>query len=233
MAIGVLIKEGALPRPDLAVIADTSREKRTTWQYLDNEMQPYLDSIGLKIEKADHTLARVDLYTKDGITVMPVYTKEGRLGAYCSGEWKRDAIERWLRLQGVKDCDMWIGFSMDEVSRAKKDHRPWCRLQFPLIDKFINRAMCLSIIDGAGLLRPLKSRCWCCPHQTKEEWQEVKDDETDWLQAVSLEKAISESDPQGEGFYLYKGRQPLELADFALEGLVAPTSPCDSPYCWT
>lgn len=41
-AIGVLIREGVLPVPDLAVIADTGRERRSTWEYLRRFMQPYL-----------------------------------------------------------------------------------------------------------------------------------------------------------------------------------------------
>jgi len=81
-AIGVLIREGVLPVPDLAGIADTGRERRTTWDYLRDVMQPYLDPVGLKIEIVPHTLAHVDLYAKDGLTLLPAYTKEGRLSLF-------------------------------------------------------------------------------------------------------------------------------------------------------
>lgn len=41
-AIGVLVGEGVLPVPDLAGIADTGRERRTTWEYHRDVMQPLL-----------------------------------------------------------------------------------------------------------------------------------------------------------------------------------------------
>jgi hypothetical protein len=68
VAIGVLIREGVLPGPDLAVIADTGRERRTTWDYLRDVMQPYLDAIGLKIQVAPHTLSGRDLEGPSGLT---------------------------------------------------------------------------------------------------------------------------------------------------------------------
>ncbi len=238
VAICVLIAEGTLPVPDLAAIVDTGRERKTTWEYLHCHMQPYLDrkSVPLKIEIVPHSFARVDLFDKSGLTIMPAYTAGGgRLASYCSGEWKRDAMERWLRSKGVKECDTWIGFSIDEHQRVpKKDHRPWCHLQFPLIEKFLNRAMCKTLIQAAGLPVPHKSRCLQCPHQNDEEWQEVKDDPEEWAAALSLEKQINESDPEQSGLFLYSGRVPLEMADFRKgKGMVPPAKPCESGNCWT
>src|SRR5581483_1975193 len=111
VAIGVLIAEGALPVPDLAGIMDTRREVGSTWRYLHGVLNPYLRAKrGFQVEVIPHTFARVDLYDKDGLTLMPAYTAEGRLSAFCSGEWKRDAMERWLRSKGVKTCTQWLGF---------------------------------------------------------------------------------------------------------------------------
>ena len=249
-AIGVLVRQGALPKPDLAGIADTSREVGSTWEYLCDHMQPHLDPIGLKIEVVPHNLARVDLYDKSGLTLIPAYTKrsqnfnglfgedeevtEGRKRSYCSGEWKRDTMERWLRLKGVKECEQWIGYSLDEEWRVKADHRPWCHLRFPLIEKNISRSMCVRLIEAAGLPVPKKSRCWMCPHQTPAEWLEVKARPEEWAAAVRLEKQINERDPQQAGLYLYDGRVPLEMADFTEDaGLAAPARPCETGHCWT
>lgn len=78
VAIGVLITEGVLPVPDLAVIADTGREVRSTWDYLRDVMQPRLDLVGLTIQVAPHTLSSRDLFGADGLTLMPAFTAEGR-----------------------------------------------------------------------------------------------------------------------------------------------------------
>lgn len=234
VAIAVLIREGALPRPDLMAICDTGRERATTFQYLRQFLQPYLDAIGLTVQVISHDLARVDMYAKDGLTLIPAYTSEGRLSAYCSGEWKRDVFERWLRQQGVKECESWIGFSLDEQRRMKGDHRDWCHLRFPLIEKRITREMCKRIIEGAGLPIPSKSRCWMCPHQTDDEWQDVKDDVEDWEKAVALEKEINDNDPEQKGLYLWSGRKSLEMADFTRgQGQLLPMKPCEGSNCWT
>ena len=235
VAIAVLIREGVLPKPDLAVIADTSREVVTTWEYLYGITQPYLDQIGLKIEVAPHTMSRVDLYDKSGLTLIPAYTSEGRLASFCSGEWKRDVVERWLRLKGVKECDSWIGYSIDEQNRVKGDHRPWCHLKYPLCEKRISRAMCRRIIEGAGLSIPKKSRCWMCPHQTAAEWLEIKARPEEFAAAVKLETAINSNDPKQEGLFLWSGRVPLEMADF--EAVNKDDLPlfkdCEAGGCWT
>lgn len=231
MAIGCLIRDGRLPIPDLALIVDTGREKETTWQYMREHMLPHLSPVGLDIAVAPHSLARVDLADKTGLTLMPAYTDEGRLSSFCSGEWKRDTAERWLRLQGVRECTQWLGFSMDEAWRVKKDHRPWCHLAFPLIDLFVNRAMCEGIIREAGLPLPQKSRCYCCPHQSADEWSEVRADAKDWAKAVEVEKEINRTDPEQDGLYLYSGRVALPLADFSRGAFAG--RPCDSGNCFT
>lgn len=142
-------------------------------------------------------------------------------------------IERWLRHQGVKCCTQWIGFSIDEIRRVPtKDHRNWCKLAFPLIDRMINRAMCRRLIEAAGLPVPRKSRCWMCPHQDEAEWQEIYDDPEQWQAACNVEDAINESDPQKSGLYLHYSRTPLRMVDLST-GIRTPTAPCEGGICWT
>lgn len=235
-AIAVLIRTGALPVPDLAVIADTGRERRTTWQYLRGVIQPYLDPTGLTIQIAPHAMSRKDLYDDSGLTLMPAWTAEGRLASFCAGEWKRDVCERWLRQQGVQECDQWIGYSWDEKHRCTKDHRPWCHIKFPLVERFITREACLRLIEAAGLPPAPKSRCWQCPHQTPEEWSQVKDDPEEWAGAVAIDKQIRDMDPEQTGkLFLYSGRVPLEMADFERDKPIVPPlfRACEGSGCWT
>src|SRR5262245_54993426 len=88
-AIAVLIRQGVLPVPDLAGIADTGREVQTTWAYLREVIQPYLLPTGVQIEIVPHTAASVDLYDRHGAVMIPAFTATGRLRTFCSGEWKR------------------------------------------------------------------------------------------------------------------------------------------------
>jgi hypothetical protein len=236
VAIGVLIREGVLERPALAGIANTGRERQATWDYLHNHLQPYLDPIGLTVEVVPHSLARVDLYDRSGLTLLPAYTAEGRKAAFCSGEWKRDVMERWLRSKGVKECVQWLGFSLDELHRcARKPHRPWCIPGYPLIDKRLSRGACYRIIEAAGLPRPPKSRCWMCPHQNAEEWREVKADPSEWARACALDEEIRQSDPeQRADLFLHSSRVPLAMADLGSPGDDMPLfRHCQDGGCWT
>ena len=46
-AIAALLVTGILPKPDLAVIADTGRERSSTWDYLNAYVSPALASVGV------------------------------------------------------------------------------------------------------------------------------------------------------------------------------------------
>ena len=48
-AIAALIVQGKLPKPDIAVIADTERELSTTWKYIEEVTGPALASVGVTL----------------------------------------------------------------------------------------------------------------------------------------------------------------------------------------
>jgi hypothetical protein len=235
VAIAVLIGEGALPVPDYAGIVDTSREVQSTWDYLRDVLNPYLlRKRGFEVQRVPHTFARVDMYDKDGLPLVPAYTAEGRLAAFCSGEWKRDAFERWLRSLGVEQATMWIGYSLDEKHRATgKAHRSWLQPAYPLIERRLNLGACIRIIEAAGLPVPHKSRCFGCPHQDAEEWAEVAANPEEWAAAVRLDEEIRQRDPQGKGLYLHSSRVPLAMADLAVDDAVPLFRGCQDAGCFT
>ena len=72
IAICVLIAKEVLPRPDRIVMADTGREKLSSFDYLEAHIQPLLAPLGLSVEIAPRSLAYVDLYGKNG--GMPRFT---------------------------------------------------------------------------------------------------------------------------------------------------------------
>jgi hypothetical protein len=231
-AIAVLIREGALPKPDLTVIADTSRERKTTWAYLREVIQPYLDPIGITVEIASHAMAGFDMYAGNGDMLLPAWTEMGRLPTYCSGTWKRDVVENWMRLRGVQKCAVWIGFSLDEMHRCGKAHRAWAIPEYPLIDKRLYREQCKRLVQAAGLPPAPKSRCWMCPHQTPEEWQEVRDDPEEWAAAIWLDERIRAADERG-GLFLHSSRVPLAIADLSVTDDLPLYRACQDAGCWT
>lgn len=249
IGIAVLIAQGRLPVPECGVIADTEREIGSTWEYLDLYVQPLLAPLGLQIEIAPHCLSTVGLYGHNGDLLMPVYTETGKLSTYCSGEWKREVVLRYLRSKGYgpdNPVTTWMGFSMDEIARCNSGRTSWQNMDWPLIDlgdKYgtrMRRYQCEKLITDFGLPPAPKSRCYDCPHQTNSEWREVANRPIDWAAACATDHELTQYDiSRGHsGVYLHKDRKPLAECDFSVPDgpqleLMGPSAECAAGSCWT
>jgi hypothetical protein len=223
VAMCVLIARGVLPKPDRIVIADTSRENPSTWEYLEQHVQPMLNEHGLTVEVASHELATVDLHGKNGDLLLPVFTQTGKLQTYCSNEWKRRVVDRHLRKAGITGGILWIGFAFDEKRRwNKKDKHgqpfhgrqsgKWLQI-CPLVDLMVNTAACAKIVRDAGLPPAPHSSCWMCPHKRNAEWRDIRDNYPDqWREAIQLDEELRNEDERG-GVFLHHSRQPLNIAN--------------------
>jgi len=214
VAMCVLVLKGKLPRPDIIVMADTGREKTSTFDYLDEIVQPALEREGMQVEIAPHTLAKVDLYAHNGDLLLPIYTATGKLPTFCSTEWKQRVVQRYLRSRGVDQANVWIGFSQDESNRVERasGDTGWYQRTFPLYDLGLTRADCAVIIQNHGWPLPSSSACWMCPNMDDHEWHEMKENyPADFAKAVELEQEIREWD--GE-IFLTEHRQPLGQVEF-------------------
>lgn len=236
-AIAALIVRGKLPKPDIAVMIDTERENGDTFPYFETYTRPALESVGVQVHivrKSEY--ATVDLTSKNGKSLLiPAFTDQsgrmGKLQNFCSGEWKRDVIGRYLRAQGVKQCDQWIGFSLDEMRRVKNDRKQWLRAIFPLIELRMNRAACVRVVQEMGWPKPPRSSCWMCPNKGREEWIEMKRDRPgDFAQAVAFDKMIRIDDPN---LWLHESCMPLDEVDFELwESSDLSLPGCSSGMCF-
>lgn len=247
MAIAVLITQGKLPVPERAVIADTGREVESTWRYLKEHAQPLLDTVGLTVEIVPHSYAKFDLYDAKGKPLMPMFSHgKGQLRTFCSGEWKRDVVYRWLREPergyGPKNpIIQWIGYSRDEIGRCKPSRRKWAEVQWPLLMGYgltLSRIDCERTVLEAGHPVPRKSRCKMCPFTTNEEWAQQKEsDPSDHFVAIQIDREIRERDKRG-GLFLHESRVPLELVDLTAKDkpehpLFGRGESCDSAGCFT
>lgn len=220
VAICVLIDRGVLPKPDRIVMADTGRENPMTWDYLKTHVAPMLQPHGLEVEIAPRSLATVDMYAKNGTLLLPVFIRNGKLSAFCSGEWKREVVARYLRLSGVTSGERWIGFSLDERQRAarilRSNREPNWSFRLPLFDLMLTADDCKTLITRHGLPLPHRSSCWMCPHKSNAEWRVIRDQHPDqWEQACQIDEEIRQEDiDQGNtGVYLHHSRTPLREAD--------------------
>lgn len=243
VAIAALIVQGKLPKPDAVVIADTGRERSSTWRYLDDVMRPVLSQIGLDVVIAPHSLSAIDLWRGEIVDgegketlLIPAFTtltksgKVAKLPTYCSNEWKRRVVMRWLKLQGVYEAELWLGISRDEAHRMKDSDVKWLSHKYPLIDLMISRDDCVRIVREMGWPDAPKSTCKICPHLSDATWLEMQhDDPEDFLEAVQIEREIQKRDPN---IFLHRSAKPLDEIDFRF-GLTQMFDGCDGGMCWT
>lgn len=223
-AIAALIVRGRLPKPDIALMVDTEREKSSTWEYVYGTIIPALASVGVElhiIKKSDY--ATVDLHSHKGTLLLPVFTNQsgevGKFRTFCSGEWKTEVQRRWLRARGVNLCRTWIGISRDEMRRVRVSDVAWNQNCYPFLEAefglYYDRADCIrEVTETAGWPKPPRSSCWMCPNMGPEEWLEMKANQpADFALATQLEADLHKSDAN---FFLHEQCVPLDQVDWEL-----------------
>jgi hypothetical protein len=155
---------------------------------------------------------------RDGRSLLlPAYTdlsgSPSKLPEFCSGEWKRDVVQRWAAEQPEwkrRGVDNWVGISFDERKRRRGPRRMWLRPVYPLLDVRPTAVDgCLAAVRAAGWPEPPRSRCRHCPNQSDAEWLELTADEFD--AACALEDEVRTIDPHA---WFHKRMIPLRDVSF-------------------
>lgn len=233
-AIAALIVKGILPKPDIAVIADTGRERSSTWAYYSGVLKPALSSVDVDLMRIHKDVyATVDLWGgSDGSDLLiPAFTDKegaGKLPTYCSNEWKRRVIMRWLKHRKVVKAHNWIGFSLDELDRVRTGPPAWFQSYYPLIfgPKPLRRAGCVQECLSLGWPLPPRSSCWMCPNHSNEEWKEIKASE-DWAKVIAFDAEIRLKDSH---VFLHKDLKPIDQCQF-----ISPSDAddsCQTGFCF-
>jgi hypothetical protein len=162
---------------------------------------------------------------------MPLYVQseqiEGRLRRQCTREFKIEPVTREVRRQlGVAKgrrvpkgtrVEMWMGISLDEVSRMKPNRMPWIDTRWPLIDRGMTRHSCETWLAAHDFPTPPKSACIGCPFTDDTRWRDMKLNRPDeFRDAVDFDHAIRR---MGRGVtndaFLHRSLTPLDAVDFA------------------
>lgn len=243
-AIAALIVQGRLPKPDFAVIADTTLERSTTWTYLEQYVAPALASVGVQMHrvcKSDYAYKHDGVFNGKGTLLIPAYTNQsgtpGKMSGFCSKWWKSEARNNWLRrVHGLKreQFRVWIGFSVDEMPRALRMMKgeEWQQglIRLPLInDVPMRREQSIRLVESMGWPTPPRSNCYMCPNQSDAEWRDLKQNSPDeFRKAVELEREIQKRDPFA---WFHKSCIPLDQVDFS-EPEDLFSRPCESGACF-
>jgi hypothetical protein len=231
VCITALVIEGKLPYPDYTIISDTGREKQTTWDYLENYVQPEYAKPIHRINKDD--FATVDLWggkEKDTLLI-PAFTningKLGKMETFCSNEWKARVCDRFLkRVIGIKDWVSWIGFSSDEPRRYNAKRRSMGdKVWFPLVDGFpTTKEGCIDTVLAHGWPKPIHSACWMCPLQDDND--RINNTPDDHAKAIAFDDALRERDPN---VFIHRSLKPYGQVEL-VKGK-KQSEPCDSGLC--
>lgn len=221
-AIAVLIGAGKLPRPDICFMTDTGREKSGTWPFVDGFIRPHLARVRAELVVVKATeFSSIPLFSSTGTILLPGYTNQsgnvGKLSAFCSRYWKVDVAERYFRSIGIVTARNWIGISVDEMRRVRKQHRAWLELHYPLIfDIPMRRHQCVDLIRESGWAGPIPhSACKMCPNMRDNEWTDMQRDyPSDFADAVQIEREIRLRDPH---FWMHPACVPLDQVDFTAQ----------------
>jgi len=229
-ALLVLGATGVVPKPDLAVFADTGDEPSYVYNYLEL-LTEYAASQGIPVSVAKKGILSEDYLaaqTSDrrGVS-LPLFIKnvdgaQGLLMRQCTREYKVEPIEKLVRAhlgykprQRIKErvvCQ--IGISVDEAMRMKPSRVGWVRNTFPLVDLHMTRRKCSEIVVRAGLPEPKKSACVFCPYHSNSYWKAMKDEHPDeFWSAVDFDAAIRKRGGRKEEAFLHRSLMPLDVAD--------------------
>ncbi len=216
IAIAVLIVNGELPRPDHAIMTDCGYDASYTIKYANEILRPELEEIGLPftiIKSRDYTDVRLFMNDNDNDDrlLIPAHTRKNgkviKFASYCNSVYKTRPAIMWIREQGIKRCENWVGISTDEARRARSSGRKWISYKYPLIDLGLNRDDCAWLIGAHGWPRPERSSCVMCPQQSKDGWERMRRCyPADYERAREIEAEIRSRRPD---VYLHRDMTPL------------------------
>ena len=166
---------------DEIVFADTGAEKPDTYAYLEKWIKPFLSDMGVRFVtvRAKETLLE---------RCLRGHTIPDRRYRWSTRDYKIRPIYKHLKAYAPVVC--YLGIAFDEIHRVKQENSvSWILRDWPLIDRKMNRADCVKLIESKGWPVPVKSGCWFCPFSSLADWNRLWKSQPDlYEKAVAIEK---------------------------------------------
>lgn len=170
-----------LPRPDVAIFADTGNEP--PWVYEQLEYCRRVGSVPI------HVVTNGNIY-EDSMAALgvgenpwgagrwvgpPVFSEGGGpIKRKCTQHYKvkpkEDEIRRLLQETGKSHVIDWRGHTTDEIERAKPDGRKYYVVRWPLLEERMSDAACTAWAKNNGHPEFRWSACEICPFRLRE-WE--------------------------------------------------------------
>ena len=231
--------EHDLPKPDVAVFADTGWEPPSVYDHLDwLEKQVSFEIVRVSAGNIkDNILAGKGTEHRKylGIPAWLTNTDGSKSVAarQCTTNYKIWPINGFLRdrlgippgQRAPKDVEVeiWMGISADEIYRQKDSREEWARNYYPLIELGLSRAQLQAWFEENYPDRYLpRSACIGCPYKSDGEWKWLQtNDPAAFQEAIFVDQALR-SVPvvrdaitkNGAQAFLHRSRTPLMEVDF-------------------
>ena len=227
-----------LPKPDVAVFADTGWEPPSVYEHLD-WLQEQLSFEVVRVQAGNIKDNILEGTSPDGDNYLGIpaflVNADGSpaiAARQCTSKYKVKPINRYLRgrlgfAPGRRapkhvQVEIWMGISADEVFRQKESREEWATNRYPLIELGFSRAQLLNWFTENYPDRYLpRSSCIGCPYRSDGEWKWLKTNAPEsFEEAIFVDRALREVPVvrnaitrKGSAF-LHKSRVPLSEIDF-------------------
>lgn len=241
-AVLLMSCQGALPRLDAAIFADTGWEPSQVYEHL-----AWLESEAKKFSlpvfrvqcgniRSDALHSQVRGRASGGVrwASMPLFTlgpngNRGMIRRQCTSEYKIRPVERFIRRELLQlhprqrakphSCEQWFGISWDEFTRMRTSRRSWTSFAYPLVEMRMTRKDCLAWLAAQRYPTPPRSSCIGCPFHSDAEWRDMKRNRPwEWDDAVAFDQAIRRCGGMRGEIFLHRSCVPLKDADLRTDG---------------
>ena len=231
--------EHGLPKPDVAIFADTGWEPPHVYEHLD-----WLESqLSFEVVRVNNGNLRENIMKGINPRGNPYLTIPAFLvnpdgssaiaSRQCTSDYKIKPIHDYLRQRlGLQYgrraphaiyAEVWMGISKDEELRAKPSREEWIESRFPLVELEFSRAQLLNWFKEHYPDRYLpRSSCIGCPYHTNAEWKWLHDHDPESFQdAIVVDHALRNDAVVKNGIskkgnaYLHRLRRPLDEIDLS------------------
>lgn len=211
--------------PDAAIFADTRWESRATYNHL-ALLEAYANKFNFQIYRvsAGHIL-------ENEFVRMPLHVRNldggrGMLRRQCTREMKISPLNRKMReIVGLKPkqhskipiVEVWLGISLDEISRMRDSRERWKTHYYPLIEKRMTRNDCLAWLKANNFPEPPKSACLGCPYHDDNFWRALKNESPkEFAEVCAVDEKLREQNKGVEcKAYIHRSLVPLAEVDLS------------------
>lgn len=210
---------------DAAIFADTGWEPAWVYEHL-AELEHQAKAAGIPVYRVGLKTLRQDALDDKTMSWQPLYSvgPNGleQLKRQCTRNYKiRPVRRKVVELNGGtrRQVEQLVGISLDEFQRMRDSDVQYIRNVYPLVDKRMTRADCVTWLKGHGYPVPRKSSCIGCPLHTNREWRNIRDDPESWADAVDFDERIRDvrSRTRQQQVFIHRDGIPLAEVDLRSE----------------